>query len=116
SVVVYTHNLALGVLVGVLLSALSFARKVAQLMSVTSVREPGGSERRYVVDGQLFFASAGEFYAAFDFAEVLEKVVIDVGRSHFWDLSAVSALDKVVLKFRREGAEVEVVGLNEASA
>jgi SulP family sulfate permease len=68
------------------------------------------------VIGQVFFASADRFVAAFDFKEVIDKVSIDVSRAHFWDITAVSALDKVVVKFRREGTEVEVVGLNEASA
>ncbi|MDQ8184952.1 SulP family inorganic anion transporter [Pelagicoccus sp. SDUM812002] len=116
AVVVYTHNLALGVMVGILLSALSFARKVDQLMTVSSQREPNSRERRYTVDGQLFFVSAHRFSLSFDFTEVLDKVVIDVSRSHFWDVSAVAALDKVVLKFRREGTEVELIGMNEASS
>ncbi|WP_142849928.1 SulP family inorganic anion transporter [Telmatospirillum sp. J64-1] len=115
AVTVITHNLAQGVLVGVLLSALFFARKVSQILRVTSAQE-GGSLRVYTVQGQVFFASAESFLNAFDFKEAIEKVRIDVSRAHFWDLSAVSALDKVVLKFRREGTEVEVVGLNEASA
>jgi SulP family sulfate permease len=72
--------------------------------------------RTYQVVGQVFFASADRFNAAFDFREVIEKVVIDVSRAHFWDITAVSALDKVVIKFRREGTDVEVVGLNAASA
>lgn len=116
AVVVYTHNLAIGVLVGVLLSALSFARKVAQLMLVRSEREKDSPQRRYFVEGQLFFVSSERFYQSFDFTEVVDNVVIDVSRSHFWDLSAVSALDKVVLKFRREGTDVEIVGMNEASS
>ncbi len=66
--------------------------------------------------GQVFFATAERFTNAFDFKEVIERVRIDVSRAHFWDITAVSALDKVVLKFRREGAEVEIIGLNEASA
>ncbi len=66
--------------------------------------------------GQVFFASADRFSQSFDYKEVIEKVQIDVSRAHFWDITAVSALDKVVLKFRREGADVEVIGLNEASA
>ncbi len=114
--VVYSHNLALGVMVGVLLSALSFARKVAQLMEVASTREPDSKTRTYAVSGQLFFVSCSDFSSAFDFTEVLEKVVIDVSRAHFWDLSAVASLDKVVLKFRREGTEVEILGMNEASS
>lgn len=113
---VFTHNLAWGVGVGVLLSALFFARKVAQLMFVTSRLNDSGEHRTYFVEGQLFFVSANAFSDAFDFQEVLQKVTIDVSRAHFWDLSAVGALDKIVLKFRRDGAEVEVVGLDEASA
>jgi len=115
AVVVYTSNLALGVGVGVVLSALFFAGKVAQLMRVKSKLSPSGNERTYIVEGQLFFVSSERFQKAFDFQEVLEKVVIDVKRAHFWDLSAVGVLDKVVLKFRREGTEVEILGLNEAS-
>ncbi|MHB1079961.1 MAG: SulP family inorganic anion transporter [Prosthecobacter sp.] len=114
-VVVYTHNLALGVGVGVLLSALFFARKVGQLLRVSSARE--GACRTYTITGQLFFASADAFVREFDFKEEgLAKIIIDVSHAHCWDLTAVSALDKVVLKFRREGKEVEVLGLNEASA
>jgi len=112
--VVWSHNLALGVGVGVLLSALFFARKVAQVIRVTSELE--GDTRTYTVRGQVFFASADSFAAAFDFKEALAKVVIDVSHAHFWDLTSVGALDRVVLKFRREGAEVEVLGMNEATA
>lgn len=115
-VVVWTHNLALGVGVGVLLSALSFARKVAQIIRVTSTLDAEAETRNYVVRGQVFFASSPEFLAGFDFKEAVGRVQIDVSRAHFWDLTAIGALDKVVLKFRREGASVEIVGLNEASA
>lgn len=114
--VIFTHNLAIGVGVGVLLSALFFARKVSQVLRVVSVREDGSERRTYTVSGQLFFASSEAFVNEFDFKEVLSKVIIDVSHAHFWDLTAVSCLDKVVLKFRREGTEVEILGLNEASA
>jgi SulP family sulfate permease len=115
-VTVATHDLAKGVLTGVLLSGFFFAHKVARIMRVTSLAEDDGRVRTYNVLGQVFFASADRFTNAFDYKEVIEKVRIDVSRAHFWDVTAVSALDKVVLKFRREGTEVEVVGLNEASA
>ena len=115
-VVVATHDLAKGVFVGVLLSALFFAGKVGRLFRVTSTTEDGGRARYYRVTGQVFFASADQFIASFDFKEAVEKVTIDVSQSHFWDITAVSALDKAVLKFRREGTHVEVVGLNEASS
>ncbi|MCB1494465.1 MAG: SulP family inorganic anion transporter [Bauldia sp.] len=113
--VVFTHNLAIGVLVGVLLSGIFFAWKIAQIFRVTSTLSPDGKARTYVVEGQVFFASADAFTAAFDFKEALEKVTIDVSRAHIWDISSVAALDMVVLKFRREGAVVEIVGINEAS-
>lgn len=113
--VVWTHNLAIGVLVGVLLSGIFFAGKIAQLFRVTSTLSPDGRERTYVVEGQLFFASVEDFLAAFDFREALERVTIDVSRAHIWDISSVAALDTAVLKFRRDGAEVRIVGMNEAT-
>ena len=116
AVVVITHDLAQGVMVGVALSALFFAHKVSRLLAVTSKHAEDESHRRYTVQGQVFFASANKFTAAFDFKEVLEHVTIDLTHAHFWDVSAVSALDTVVLKFRREGTAVEIIGLNEASA
>ncbi len=114
-VTVFTHNLAAGVGAGVLLSALFFSYKVSQLLDITSTLSADGEHRTYEVRGQLFFVSASTFAEAFDFREVLKTVRIDVSHAHFWDLSAVAALDRVVLKFRREGAEVELFGLNEAS-
>ena len=114
-VVVATHNLAIGVLVGVLFSGIFFAWKIAQIFRVTSELDDRGTTRTYRVEGQLFFASSDDFTSAFDFREALERVVIDVSQAHIWDISSVQALDMVVLKFRREGAEVELVGLNEAS-
>ena len=116
AVTVMTHDLARGVLTGVLLSALFFARKVGQVLHVGSVSVDAGRARHYTVTGQVFFASAQDFINRFDFREAVERVRIDVGSAHFWDLTAVGALDKVVLKFRREGTDVEVAGLNEASA
>ena len=114
-VVVLTHNLALGVLVGVLLSGIFFAWKISQLFRVSSTLSSDGRERTYLVEGQLFFASVDDFNASFDFKEALEKVTIDLTHAHIWDISSVAALDMVVLKFRRDGAEVEMVGLNAAS-
>jgi len=116
AVTVSTHDLAKGVITGVLLSGLFFAQKVGRFMVVKSAAEEDGRKRRYRISGQVFFASADRFIAQFDFREVIETVQIDVTRAHFWDITAISALDKVVLKFRREGTEVEVIGLNEASA
>lgn len=114
-VTVFTHDLAKGVFVGVLLSGIFFAHKVGRVLRIDRSSDSQGQVRRYQVVGQVFFASGEAFVGAFDFKEAVPKVVIDVSRAHFWDITAVSALDKVVLKFRREGTEVEVLGMDEAS-
>jgi len=112
---VFTHNLAYGVGAGVLLSSLFFAYKVSGQLNIASALEVSKKERTYTIRGQLFFVSASSFAEAFDFREVVDKVRIDVSAAHFWDLSAINALDRVVLKFRREGTEVDLFGMNEAS-
>lgn len=113
-VVVATHNLAIGVFVGVLLAALFFANKIGRFMVVRD-EKPEAGHRRYNVVGQVFFASADHFVESFDFKEVVDCVTIDLHLAHFWDITSVAALDKVVIKFRREGAEVKVIGMNEAT-
>jgi SulP family sulfate permease len=112
--VVGTHNLALGVGVGVLLSGIFFAWKVSQIFRVTTTLD--GDVRTYRVEGQLFFASAENFLAAMNFEEKVPRIRLDLGAAHLWDLTGVNAIDIAVLKFRRAGAEVEVIGMNEASA
>lgn len=116
AVTVYSHNLAYGVFVGVLLAALFFANKIGHFLYIQSQTDGEDRQRTYQVIGQVFFASADKFIAAFDFKEAIDKVTIDLSRAHFWDITAVAALDKVVIKLRREGTEVEVIGLNTASA
>ncbi|WP_372875547.1 SulP family inorganic anion transporter [Pseudomonas sp.] len=116
AVTVFTHNLAYGVFVGVLLAAMFFANKIGHFLYIDSAADNAGTRRTYTVVGQVFFSSADKFVSAFDFKEAVDKVIIDLSRAHFWDITAVAALDKVVLKLRREGTDVEVLGLNEASA
>jgi SulP family sulfate permease len=113
-VTVATHDLAKGVLTGVLLTALSFTRRVSALLKVDDHADLDGA-RVYVVRGQVFFASAVQFANSFDYLHAPPKVIIDLRHAHFWDTSAVAALDRVVLKFRKHGADVDVIGLNEAS-
>ncbi|MBU1254081.1 MAG: STAS domain-containing protein, partial [Alphaproteobacteria bacterium] len=115
-IVVWTHDLAQGVLAGVILSGLFFASKVKRMFTVETDLSADARTRTYRIGGQVFFASSDSFVSAFDYKEVLDRVVIDVSEAHFWDISAVGTLDKAILKFRREGTEVEVLGLNEASA
>ncbi|MGJ8518387.1 SulP family inorganic anion transporter [Carnimonas bestiolae] len=116
AVVVATHNLAFGVLAGVLLAAIFFANKVGRYMAIHSTLDETGEHRRYTVIGQVFFSSADKFIAAFDTKEAVNKVTIDLSLAHFWDITAVAALDSVVIKFGREDTEIEILGLNEASA
>jgi SulP family sulfate permease len=112
AIVVYTHNLAYGVVAGVLLAAIFFARKVAHLVDVTSVVDPDGIERLYCVTGELFFASTNELVHSFDYADPTPNVVIDLTGAHVWDSSAVATLDAIVAKFAARGTTAEVVGLN----
>ncbi len=114
--VVATADLSKGVLVGVLLSGVFFAGKVSRLSRITSELTDNGKVRTYVVEGQVFFASAGAFADAIDVTEAVERIVVDVTAAHFWDISAIGALDRVVMKARRHGLAVDVVGLNAASA
>lgn len=115
AVVVATHNLALGVFCGVLLAALFFANKISHFMNLQSDFNPDTQTRTYTVTGQVFFASSERFVTAFDFTDEVASVVIDVQHAHFWDITAVAALDKVVLKWQKQGTAVEVIGLNAAS-
>jgi SulP family sulfate permease len=116
AVTVGTHNLAAGVFTGVLLASLFFANKISHFMYCDASYSEDSAIKTYKFVGQVFFNSSDKFYKTFDFKEVVDKVVIDLTRAHFWDISAVYALDKAVIKLRREGAEVEVVGQNEASS
>jgi SulP family sulfate permease len=116
AVTVGTHNLALGVVTGVLLAALFFANKISHFMYCDTTYNDDNTIKTYNFVGQVFFNSSEKFYETFDFKEVLDKVIIDVSRAHFWDVSAVYSLDKAVIKLRREGTEVEVIGKNEASS
>jgi len=117
-VVVGTHNLALGVLVGVLLSGIFFTGKVRNMFGVTRIRD--GETATYHITGQIFFASVDRFSQAFgresERPDPADHVIIDVTRAHFWDISGVDVLDKVVERMRLNGRSVQVIGLNEASA
>ena len=114
--VVATADLSKGVLVGVLLSGIFFAGKVSRLSRVTSGLSDDGQVRTYFIEGQIFFASAGMFTDAIDTMEPVKQIVIDVSAAHFWDISAIGALDRVMMKARQHDRFIEVVGLNAASA
>ena len=111
-----THNLAVGVVLGVLAAMVIFARRVAHFAEVTSVLDAEGTTRSYHVRGELFFASSNDLVYQFDYANDPEHVVIDLGAAHIWDASSVAALDAITTKYESRGKRVEIVGLNAASA
>ena len=113
-IVLATHNLALGVFVGVLLSALFFINKLESAVHVQS--ELHNHTRRYLVSGQIFFSSSEKFFQFFDFNEHIQKVEIELSHAHIWDMTSVQMLNAVVEKFEVQGVVVEVLGLNEASS
>ncbi len=119
AVVVITHNLAIGVVFGVLVAMVLFARRVAHLAQVHRevVHEPGGAPRAvYTVTGELFFASSNDLYYQFHYVDDPDQVVVDLTASHVWDASTVAALDAIQVKYERKGKHVEILGLNDSSA
>jgi SulP family sulfate permease len=117
-VTVATHNLAIGVVVGVLVAMTLFARRVAHLTETHRelVEDQGGVAAVYRVTGELFFASSNDLYTQFEYADDPDRVVIDLTDSHIWDASTVAALDAITTKYERKGKAVEIVGLNDSSA
>ncbi len=115
-VVVLSHNLAYGVVAGVLTATVLFARRVAHLVEVTAVTDPDGRQVVYSVHGELFFASSNDLVHQFDYAGDPDDVVVDLVGAHVWDASSVAALDAVATKYARRGKTVTITGLNEASA
>ena len=109
-VIIFTNNFALGVVVGIVMSTVFFSRKIAQLVFVDKMLSQDRTHCTYKVAGQIFFLSRDEFLEYFDFTELVEKVTIDLTHAHLWDQGAVEVLDKAILKFRRNGAEVELIG------
>jgi SulP family sulfate permease len=116
AVVVATHNLAIGVIAGVLVASVLFARRVAHLVDVTSVLDPEGTEKIYSVHGEIFFASSNDLVFQFDYSHDPQRVVIDLSNAHVWDASSVAALDAICFKYEKRGKQVEIIGLNQASA
>ncbi|WP_404437084.1 SulP family inorganic anion transporter [Microbacterium aerolatum] len=111
--VVITHNLAIGVVAGVIVASVLFVRRVAHFATVT--RTVTADAAHYTVDGELFFASSNDLTTQFEYADDPERVVIDMSRSHIWDASTVAALDAIETKYAQHGKSVELVGLNDAS-
>lgn len=115
-VVVATHNLAIGVIVGVLAAMVAFARRVAHFTQVTSIDDPESGVRTHIVQGELFFASSNDLVSQFDYVGDPDHVAIDLSDSHIWDASTVAALDAITTKYERKGKSVQIIGLNPASA
>jgi SulP family sulfate permease len=117
-VTVLTHNLAIGVVVGVLVAMTLFARRVAHLTDTSRevVEDAAGTTAVYRVTGELFFASSNDLYTQFDYVNDPDRVVIDLSDAHVWDASTVASLDAIATKYARKGKDVEIVGLDRASA
>ncbi len=114
-VAIFTRNFALGVATGIVLSTVFFTNKIAQLVTVRRRSEDEGSHHIYDVSGHIFFLSKEEFFDGFDFREAIDRVTINLSQAHLWDQGSVEMVDRVIFKFRRLGAEVQLVGLNASS-
>nr|WP_269768519.1 SulP family inorganic anion transporter [Actinopolyspora erythraea] len=115
AVTVFTHNLAIGVVVGVMVALVLFAHRVAHLVNVDSVLDPDGNTKIYRVTGQLFFASSNDLVFQFDYAGDPDNVVIDLSGAHIWDASTVASLDAIETKYHQRGITVSITGMNEPS-
>lgn len=113
--VVATDNLSIGVICGVILSAVFFAAKISKIQVETNVNQMTNT-KTYYVTGQLFFASVTEFVSNFDYNDSYESIIINLTNTHIWDDSAVGAIDKIVLKYREKNKHVKIVGLNQPSS
>lgn len=111
-VVVVTDNLAIGVLLGIILSAIFFASKISKVSVTTDIR---GNKTTFKISGQLFFASVEGFVNAFDYNVTERDIVLDFSNAHIWDDSGVGAVDKVVIKYRANHNRVTIKGLNASS-
>ena len=116
--VVITHNLAIGVVLGVVVAMVIFARRVSHFTTVTRTvdRDAEVPTAHYRVDGELFFASSNDLTTQFEYADDPDEVVIDMSRSHVWDASTVAALDAIVTKYENHGKRVVIEGMNESSS
>jgi SulP family sulfate permease len=112
---VATGNLSIGVIAGVIVAAILFARRVAHLVEVDRVLDPNGAHCLYIVHGEVFFASEQELIDSFAYAEDPPQVIVDFSRAHLGDASAIAALDAIEARYRRFGVEAEFSGLNEPS-
>jgi len=117
AITVWTHNLAIGVGVGVVAAMILFARRVAHFTTVTRdiTADDHGDVARYAVDGELFFASSNDLTTQFEYSHDPDRIVIDMSRSHVWDASTVAALDAIHTKYERLGKTVTIEGMNDAT-
>nr|WP_244985826.1 SulP family inorganic anion transporter [Cellulosimicrobium cellulans] len=112
-VTVWTHNLAYGVIVGVLVAMVLFARRVAHFTTVTRLdASDADNQRVYAVEGELFFASSNDLVYQFDYAGDPKQIVIDMTKAHVWDASTVATLDAIRTKYAAKGKTVTIVGAN----
>jgi len=116
-VVVFTHNLAIGVIVGVVAAMVVFARRVAHFATVKRALDLASDEptAHYTVSGELFFASSNDLTTQFEYAADPDRIVIDLTGSHVWDASTVAALDSIATKYAQRGKTVSIEGMNDAS-
>lgn len=116
AVVVATNNLAIGVVVGVFVASVLFVRRVAHVVRVERTITNDGSEARYVVTGELFFASSNDLTRQFEYSADPQQITIDFTHSHMWDASTIAALDAIVTRYEQYGSTVELVGMNERTS
>lgn len=107
--VLFTSNLAIGVIVGVIFSALFFATKISK---VDVTLEDSQNAVTLSFAGQIFFASIDTTISQIEFKQYDKPVQLDFSDAHLWDDSAVDAVDTIVRKFEEKGNTVYIKKLN----
>jgi len=107
AIVVVTHNLAIGVLVGVIASALLYAYRSATQLHVQ--QELHKDEMIYRVHGQLFFVSSDALLERINFEHEAKKVCLDFKKAHIWDHTAKQTIEKIVLRLEEKGKKVKLM-------
>ena len=102
-----THNLAVAVLLGVVISALAYSWENAKRIRARKHVDENGV-KHYEIYGPLFFGSTTLFAEKFDVPNDPEEVIIDFKESRVADMSGIEALNKITERYAKVGKKVHL--------
>lgn len=102
-----THNLAVAVLLGVIISALAYSWENAKRIRARKHIDENGV-KHYEIYGPLFFGSTTLFSEKFDVSGDPEEIIIDFQESRVADMSGIEALNKITERYAKLGKKVHL--------